>query len=231
MVLYGAAVPPRGLEDPWALGEFCSPVLASLEFRQPVKVKTGQTSAWMVSAESQRLVSRQVRTAIYRAFDVDETSADDEVHEHDVADSSEADRSRPPCEERLGAAGDDMEENFGEDAFEAKRSRSPRGQCPGKTSAETPISFVDAEAPMCSSERDGTPADTRSQFQKAEHASPEFERRSHSRERSCKITSNPLRSEVSHTSIGLAVADGALVEVSSGQGGNPMQRRSGIPSP
>ena len=78
MLLHRAAVSPEGLKDPWALGPWCSPVLASVGFLEPVVQVKGKENVWSLSAEDHARAVVQIVGATYREFDA-ETDEDEQA--------------------------------------------------------------------------------------------------------------------------------------------------------
>ena len=48
MVLHGEAIPKHLVNDPWALGPFCLPILQTIEFPNPILNVTGGQSIWRI---------------------------------------------------------------------------------------------------------------------------------------------------------------------------------------
>jgi hypothetical protein len=75
MVLHGQPLEPASVPDPWALGRWCHPVLASIEFSTPVLGVKGRLGVWYLDNIAQASLGQALLSSTFRDFDAPEAEA------------------------------------------------------------------------------------------------------------------------------------------------------------
>ena len=75
MVLHGRPLEPTSVTDPWALGRWCHPVLASIEFSEPIYGVRGHLHVWHLNDVVQTSLEQALRSATFREFAAPEVAA------------------------------------------------------------------------------------------------------------------------------------------------------------